>query len=110
MIVGLLASELVDEREKDVGNAFVVEEEAHEWDVDWPCSNARVGVGDVDSDAFDASVWRMAVDGVLELLAEIGASRIPDGCPDGGENWFLRWIIEGSFASAGIVRDETHEG
>jgi hypothetical protein len=100
LVVGVLASELVNKRKEDVGNTVVVKEEAHEWDVDGPCADTRVGVGDINSDAFDIGTWGMAVNGVLELLAKVGTSRVPDRCPDGGKYRFLRWIVEGSFSSA----------
>ena len=89
LVVGVLASELVDKRKEDVGDTVVFEEEAHEWDIDWPGSNARVSVRDINSDTFDAGARRVTVDGVLKLLTEVGTSRIPDRCPDGGKYRFL---------------------
>ena len=89
LVVGVLASESVNKRKEDVGDTVVVKEEAHEWDIDWSGSNARVGVRDVDPDTFDAGARRVAVDGVLKLLTEVSTSRVPDRCPDGGKYRFL---------------------
>ena len=106
LIVGVLGSELVREREVNQRLRAVEEGERHQGHVARPRPNAMIRVGRIETAAND-TVSAVNREGIGERGTDISGARIGDGRPVVGE---MRLLVRVVRTSGRVVIDQPHEG